>query len=318
MKILITFLTFLLYNLSSFATNADIVVDRAGRGHFRTIAEALDSLKLKDAEQTVTIYIRDGFYKEKLDLSPDITNVRIIGESKEGTIINYDDHANIDNMRTFKTYTFRVGGCDLLFENLTIENTALELGQAVALHVMGDRIVFRNCRFVGNQDTIYAGEPDSRLYFENCDIEGTTDFIFGPATAYFQNCRIVCKKNSYITAPNTPQHTKYGLIFNECDISAVDGIDKVYLGRPWRPYGMSLFMNCHFDNAIVAEGWHNWGKETNEQTARFIEYNNSGEGADTSHRVGWSVLLTDNEAQEYTLDKIFNGNDNWNPLLEPV
>lgn len=315
MKTLIVLSALLLKSIFIFSIpHADIIVDRSGRGHFRNISQALDSLKMKDAQQTVTIYIRDGFYKEKLDLTPDITNVRIIGESKEGTIINYDDHANIDDMRTFKTYTFRVGGCDLLFENLTIENTALELGQAVALHVTGDRIVFRNCRFVGNQDTIYAGESDCRHYFENCEIEGTTDFIFGSATAYFQNCKIVCKKNSYITAPNTPRDTKYGLIFNECHISAIDGVDKVYLGRPWRPHGMSLFMNSHLGKEILADGWHNWGKADNEKTARFSEYNNHGEGANTAKRVGWCTTLASDESTEYSLNKIFAGNDNWNPL----
>lgn len=295
--------------------NAGIIVDRSGRGHFRNISEALDSLKMKDADKTATIYIRDGFYKEKLHLTSDITNVRIIGESKEGTIINYDDHANIDNMRTFKTYTFKVEGCDLLFENLTIENSALQLGQAVAIHVTGDRIVFRNCRFLGNQDTIYAGEADSRHYFENCYVEGTTDFIFGPATAYFQNCKIVCKKNSYITAPNTPEQQKYGLIFNECHISLIDGVDKVYLGRPWRPHGMSLFMNCYLGEGIVGEGWNNWGKETNEDTTRFAEYNNYGAGSDFSKRVRWSRVLSGEDAKEYTVKNILSGKDNWNPLL---
>lgn len=286
---------------ASWGRAADIVVDRAGRGDFRNIAEAIDSLRKSPHEREITVFIRDGFYKEKLELTPDINNVRFVGESRDGVVINYDDHAAIDDMRTFKTYTFKISGSDLSFSDLTIENSALPLGQAVALHTEGDRIVFRNCAFRGDQDTIYAGESGSRLLFDGCYIEGTTDFIFGPATACFVDCDIFCKKNSYITAPNTPADQRYGLIFDHCRVTTAEGVDVVYLGRPWRPYGMALFMNCTLGEGIAAAGWDNWRNSENEKTARFMEYGNTGAVAD---RVAWSSALTAEQAAEYTLAQI--------------
>lgn len=309
---LIAFVT-ALFGFSS-TIQHDIIVDRAGRGHFRNVQEALDSVKKIDTDRTIIIFIRDGIYKEKIDLTADINNIRLTGESRDKTIITYDDHAGINNMRTFKTYTFRISGNDLIFENLTIENSALQLGQAVAAHIEGDRVIFKNCKFLGNQDTIYAGNENSRQYFENCYIEGTTDFIFGPSTAWFENCDIFCKKDSYIAAGNTPENVEFGYIFNNCKVRLADGIDQVYLGRPWRPYAMTLFMNCDLGKGVRAAGWHNWDKETNEKTARFIEYNNFGEGSSTAERVKWSSILNEKDAWKYTLQNVLKGSDNWNPL----
>lgn len=289
----------------------DIVVDRNGRGNFRTVQEAIESIRAFDPEGTVTVFVRNGFYKEKLVLPTYVCKVHIIGESRDKTVITYDDHANINKMGTFRTYTFLIRGNDITLENLTIENVAEPLGQAVALHLEGDRVIVRNCRIVGNQDTIYAGRENCRHYFENCHIEGTTDFIFGPSTCWFENCRILCKRNSYITAASTPQNVAFGYIFNHCQVDAIDGITEIYLGRPWRPYGMTLFMNCQLPKEIRPTGWHNWGKTENEATARYMEYNNSGWGAKTGERVKWAKQLTAREVAVYTLENVMKGCDNW-------
>ena len=214
-------------------------------------------------------------------------------------------------MGTFRTYTVKVEGCDITFKNITIENNAARLGQAVALHTEGDRLVFTGCRLLGNQDTVYTGMGGTRLYFDNCYIEGTTDFIFGPSTAWFENCEIHSKQNSYITAASTPEGTRYGYVFNRCRLTAAAGVDKVYLGRPWRPWAHTLFMNCEMGAHIVPAGWHNWGDTANEKTARYEEYNNSGAGASTAQRVGWSRQLTKKEAAQITTDNVFTINDKW-------
>jgi len=211
---------------------------------------------------------------------------------------------------TFRSFTVRVDANDITFKNLTIENNAARLGQAVALHTQGDRLQFVNCRFLGNQDTIYTGMPRTRLLFDGCYIEGTTDFIFGPSTAWFENCTIYCKINSYITAASTPQDVAYGYVFNNCTITAAPEATKVYLGRPWRDYGYTLFMNCQLPKSIRPEGWHHWQKER-EQTARYLEYNNRGEGAATGQRVAWSRQLTKKEAQQITRERVFNLSSNW-------
>jgi len=291
-----------------------IVVDRNGTGHFRNIQQAIDSVRAFNPAGTVTIFIKNGFYKEKLVIPTYVCNVRLIGEDKDKTIINFDDHANINKMGTFRTYTLKICGNDIVLENLTIENSAPQLGQAVALHVEGDRIIFRNCRFLGNQDTIYTGRENARMYFENCYIEGTTDFIFGVSTAWFEGCQIFCKKSSYITAANTPQNVRYGYVFNHCTISLADKAT-VYLGRPWRAFAMTLFMNCELPKGIQSAGWDNWKNPENEKTARYMEYNNRGEGADTSGRASWSKILTKKEAKEYTLENVMKACDGWIPRV---
>lgn len=290
-----------------------IVVSRDGTGNFRTLQEAIESARAF-MDYTVTIYVRNGVYKEKVIVPSGFENIDIIGEDRDKTIITYDDHANINKMGTFRTYTVKVEGSDITFKNLTIENNAAQLGQAVALHTEGDRLKFINCRILGNQDTIYTGAKFTRLYFKDCYIDGTTDFIFGPSTALFEDCIIHSKRNSYVTAASTPKEAKYGYVFKHCKLTAEPGVDKVYLGRPWRPYAYTLFIECELGKHIVSAGWHNWGKQSNEETARYMEYKNTGEGANASERVAWSKQLTKKEAEAVTVDAIFRTQSNWNPI----
>ena len=290
-----------------------LVVSRDGTGDFLTLQEAVESARAF-MDYTVTIYVKNGVYKEKVIVPSWVENIDIIGEDRDKTIITYDDHANINKMGTFRTYTVKVEGSDITFKNLTIENNAAQLGQAVALHTEGDRLKFINCRILGNQDTIYTGAKFTRLYFKDCYIDGTTDFIFGPSTALFENCMIHSKRNSYVTAASTPKEAKYGYIFKHCKLTAEPGVDKVYLGRPWRPYAYTLFIECELGKHIVPAGWHNWGKQSNEETARYMEYKNTGEGANVSERVAWSKQLTKKEAEAVTVDAIFGTQSNWNPI----
>lgn len=290
-----------------------IVVSRDGTGNFRTLQEAIESARAF-MDYTVTIYVRNGVYKEKVIVPSWVENIDIIGEDRDKTIITYDDHANINKMGTFRTYTVKVEGSDITFKNLTIENNAAQLGQAVALHTEGDRLKFINCRILGNQDTIYTGAKFTRLYFKDCYIDGTTDFIFGPSTALFEDCIIHSKRNSYVTAASTPKEAKYGYVFKHCKLTAEPGVDKVYLGRPWRPYAYTLFIECELGKHIVLAGWHNWGKQSNEETARYMEYKNTGEGANASERVAWSKQLIKKEAEAVTVDAIFRTQSNWNPI----
>lgn len=290
-----------------------IVVSRDGTGNFRTLQEAIESARAF-MEYTITIYVKNGVYKEKVIVPSWVENIDIIGEDRDKTIITYDDHANINKMGTFRTYTVKVEGSDITFKNLTIENNAAQLGQAVALHTEGDRLKFINCRILGNQDTIYTGAKFTRLYFKDCYIDGTTDFIFGPSTALFEDCIIHSKRNSYVTAASTPKEAKYGYVFKHCKLTAEPGVDKVYLGRPWRPYAYTLFIECELGKHIVLAGWHNWGKQSNEETARYMEYKNTGEGANASERVAWSKQLTKKEAETVTVDAIFRTQSDWNPI----
>lgn len=295
-----------------------LFVARDGTAEFRNIDDAIEVCRAF-MEYHKVIFVKKGLYKEKLIIPSWLTNIEICGEDAENTIITYDDHANVfipgtnRKMGTFRTYTVRVDGNDITFKNITIENNAARLGQAVALNTQGDRLIFVNCRILGNQDTVYTGGVNTRVFFKDCHIEGTTDFIFGPSTAWFENCTIYSRVNSYITAASTPQGVLYGYVFNRCKIVAAEGVDKVYLGRPWRPYAHTLFMNCELGKHIRPEGWYNWSNPTNEKTARYQEYNNRGEGAAPKKRVAWSRQLTKKEAAQVTIENVFKRNDGWMP-----
>ncbi|MBR1545193.1 MAG: pectin esterase [Prevotella sp.] len=322
MKKLLTLIIALLTIVNAQAANNydnpdTLVVARDGTGQFRNIADAIEVCRAF-MEYHKVIFVKKGTYKEKLVIPQWLTNIEICGEDRDNTVITWDDHANIylpaigKGMGTFRTYTLKIQGSRITLKNITVENNAARLGQAVALHTEGDRLTFINCRFLGHQDTIYTGNAKCRHYFKDCYIEGTTDFIFGPSTAWFENCDILCKADSYITAASTPQDVPYGYIFNNCRITADTHVNKVYLGRPWRDYGYTLFMNCELPRQIRPEGWHHWREEA-KQTARYLEYNNRGEGAATDKRVDWSRQLTKKEAQQITLKKVFALNDEWVP-----
>ena len=323
MKKLLLLIALSLSVVSQAANNFDnpdtIFVARDGTGQFRTIDEAIEVCRAFMDYHKV-IFIKKGTYKEKLIIPQWLQNIEICGEDMNETIITYDDHANIktqerpNGIGTFRTYTLKIEANDITLKNLTIENNSARLGQGVALHTEGDRLIFINCRFIGHQDTVYTGMPYTRLFFKGCYICGTTDFIFGPSTAWFEECTIESLVNSYVTAASTPADAAYGYIFNNCRLIAKDGVDKVFLGRPWRDYGYTLFMNCDLGAHIRPEGWHHWEKQR-ENTARYFEYNNHGVGAQPQQRVAWSRQLTKKEAQQITPAKVFNRQDNWNPTL---
>lgn len=293
-----------------------IVVARDGTGQYRNIAEALERCRAF-MNYEVLVYVKAGTYKEKLIVPAWLENIIIEGEDPMTTVITYDDHAKIDNMGTFRTYTVRVDGDNITFRNITIENNAPQMGQAVALHTEGDKLTFINCRLLGNQDTVYTGGQRTRLYFFNCYIEGTTDYIFGPSTAWFEGCTLHCKRNSYITAASTPEGVDVGYVFNRCKVTYADEVSKVYLGRPWRDYAHTLFMNCDLGDKISPVGWHNWKRPECEATVRYWEYNNRGVSASVEKRVSWSRQLTKKEANTITLERAMMViPDGWMPRVE--
>lgn len=294
----------------------NIVVARDGTGDYRSLTEAMEGIRAF-MDYKVTVFIKNGTYKEKVVIPSWIENVDFVGESAENTVITYDDHANIDKMGTFRTYTMKVEGSGISFRSLTIENNAARLGQAVALHTEGDRLLFIGCRFLGNQDTVYTGAKGTRLCFLNCYIEGTTDFIFGPSTALFEGCRIHSKADSYITAASTPADVAVGYVFRSCRLTADDRVGKVYLGRPWRPYAATVFIDCELGKHICPDGWDNWRNRENEKTARYAEYGSTGEGGMTYARVKWVRQLTREEADKYNdMRYVFGMCSDWNPVNE--
>ena len=285
-----------------------LTVAQDGSADYTTIQEAIDACKAFP-DQQIIVFIKNGTYHEKVTIPAYNTQLALIGESAEKTILTYDDYFDkIDRGRnsTFFTYTLKVEADDFHAENLTIINTAGPVGQAVSLHVTGDRCSFENCRILGYQDTLYTAGEKSRQYFLKCYIEGTTDFIFGAATVLFQQCTLQSLSNSYITAASIPKGKAFGYVFQNCKLTAAKGVDKVYLGRPWRDYAKVVFINCEMGSHIAPEGWFNWSKTNRDKTAFYAEYQNSGEGAKTQQRVAWSHQLSSNEAKAYTKEKILS------------
>jgi pectinesterase len=299
-----------------------LVVAQDGSGDYKTIQEAVNAVRDLSQEQ-VTIKVKPGIYHEKIVIPTWKKKISIIGESNTNTIITNNDYSGKDypggkdafgrsKFSTYTSYTVLVQGDDFVAENLTIENTSGRVGQAVALHVEGDRAIFKNCRLLGNQDTLYAATQNSRQYYKDCYVEGTTDFIFGEATCVFQNCTIKNLMNSYITAASTTPEQKFGYVFLDCKLIAAPEATKCFLGRPWRPYAKTVYINTEMGSHIVAAGWNNWGNPGNEKTAYYAEYNSKGAGAAPAQRVSWSHQLTAKQAREYTLKNIFRG---WNPVI---
>jgi pectinesterase len=296
-----------------------LTVATDGSGDYRTIQEAINAFRAY-SPVALQLHIRNGVYKEKLIIPSWVTNLTITGENPDSTIITYDDYSgkfkskdtvtDKSKYSTFSSYTMWVQGNDITIKNLTIRNTAGRVGQAVALHVDGDRVTVNNCRLFGNQDTLLTANDSSRQYYIGCIIEGTTDFIFGPATVVFENCIIRSLSNSYITAASTPAWKQFGYVFLNCKLTANDEAKQVYLGRPWRAYARTVFIGCEMGAHIRAEGWENWRNPENEKTAFYAEYKNSGPGALTAGRVAWSHQLTKKQAAAYTTGRIFG---DWKP-----
>lgn len=276
-----------------------IVVAPDGSGDYTSIGDALKKMR-GDSEEKVRIYVKNGVYNEKLLVNYTVNNLTIEGESRDSTVVSNSDYASLRNMGTSGSYTLRIDGNNITLKNLSIENNAGRVGQAVALHTTGDRIHVKNCNIRGNQDTLYATGRNARNLYDDCYIDGTVDFIFGAATALFRNCHIHARGNGYLTAASTAVDNPVGYVFYKCKVTAADEATDVYLGRPWRPYAGTFFIECELPANINPQGWHNWGKAENELTARYGEYLCSGPGADESRRVGWRKTISPAEAAELT------------------
>lgn len=300
--------------LAPYVRHYDFVVAKDGSGDFFTVQEAVNAVPDFRKAGRTTILVRKGVYKEKVIIPASKINISLIGES--GAVLTNDDYASRLNcfgeeMSTSGSSTCYIYAPDFYAENLTFENTAGRVGQAVACFVSGDRAYFKNCRFLGNQDTLYTYGKSSRQFYEYCYIEGTVDFIFGWSTALFKDCVIHSLADGYVTAPATDKGKSYGYVFVGCRLTGSDGARKVYLSRPWRPYAQAVFIHCELGKHIAPEGWNNWNKKEAEKTVFYAEYENRGEGAYTKGRASFGKQLK--EIKKYGADRILAGEDGWNP-----
>ena len=301
--------------LAKYVRHYDFVVAKDGSGDFFTIQEAINAVPDFRKNVRTTILVRKGVYKEKVVIPESKINVSLIGQ--KDVVLSYDDYANKPNRFGEHKGTSGSSSCyiyapDFYAENITFENTSGLVGQAVACFVSADRAYFKNCRFLGFQDTLYTYGKGCRQYYEDCYIEGTVDFIFGWSVAVFNRCHIHSKGDGYITAPSTDKGQKYGYIFYDCTLTAGDTVKKVYLSRPWRPYAKAVFVRCNLGNHILPIGWNNWNKKDAEKTVFYAEYESYGEGANPKARASFSHQLKN--LNFYEIETVLSGTDGWNPV----
>jgi pectinesterase len=289
---------------------ADAIVSANGEGNYKTIQEAIDKApETSTADKRWTILVKPGTYNERILVQRERRFVRLIGEDPKTTVVTYGLFASMkgadgQEIGTFRTPTVMIEADDFTIEKLTLENSAGPVGQALALRVDGDRVVVRDCRINGHQDTILISR--GRQYFENCTISGTVDFIFGGATAWFDDCTLDCLQDGYITAASTPAEAPFGFVFSDCTIAASPGV-RIYLGRPWRPYASTIFLRTTMPEGVRPEGWHNWDQLEREQSARYSEFGSTGPGANPGSRVKWARPLDAKQVEEMTLSKVLGG-----------
>lgn len=297
----------LLPELASHLRFPDLVVAQDGSGDYFTLQEAV--LALPDfAREETWLLVRKGRYCEKVSIPSSKRHVRMTGEGADSTIITYGAYARERDAYgrergTSGSSTLYFGGDGWQVEGMTFENSAGEVGQAVAVQCLATQIHFVGCRFLGWQDTLYihgVGNRDgewvshnSECSFTDCYVEGSTDFIFGSGAALFTRCEIHSKRDSYITAASTCRGQKEGFRFVECRLTAAEGVSKCYLGRPWRNYAQTIFERCWLGEHILPEGWHNWSKPEAERTVRYEEWSSWGPGAVEKGRVKWAVNQPD-------------------------
>ena len=301
--------------LGQYLCHYDLVVAKDGSGDFFTVQDAINAVPDYRKNSRTTILVKEGTYKEKVIIPASKNAVSLIGEGN--VKITFDDYASKPDIFGEEKGTSGSSSCyiyapDFYAENITFENSSGPVGQAVACFVSADRAYFKKCRFLGFQDTLYTYGKGCRQYYDECYIEGTVDFIFGWSVAVFNRCHIHSVGNGYLTAPSTDKGQKYGYAFYDCDITANDDVEKVYLSRPWRPYAKAVFIRCNMGRHILPEGWNNWRKVENEKTVFYAEYQSKGEGAAPKKRAAYSRQLKSLDG--YSMEEVLSGNDGWNPV----
>lgn len=301
---------------------ADVIVATDGSGQYTSIQEAISAAPMRtgDNDPRWVILVKPGTYHERVYVQRERGRIDVVGEDATKTILTYDLNANLPGpdgkpIGTFRTPTLQIDGDGMIWENLTIANSAGPVGQALALRVDADRVIFRNCRFLGWQDTILVNR--GRQYFANCYIEGHVDFIFGAATTFFDHCHIHCLRDGYITAASTPEGAAHGFVFADCTIDGAPGV-KSYLGRPWRLYAQTVFVRTEMSDIVRAEGWNDWNKPEAEKTTFYAEFESSGPGAQSTRRVKWAKEIGTGWLAKYTPAAVLAGSDQWDPAPAPT
>lgn len=324
-------LSLICFSFISKSFAVDVTVAKDGSGNYTTVQAAINAAPTNSAVP-YSIYIKNGWYNEKITIASNKTFIQLVGESVTGVVLYYNDWAGKPTacnttLGTQNSAAFTINATDFSAVNITFANffgNSANGGQAVAVLVNADRAAFANCRFLGNQDTLYIkGSGTPKHYFRNCYIDGNVDFIFGSSVALFDSCVLYAKtrsatSQSYITAPNTPNGQTYGYVFRNALLPNNTGTTQYFLSRPWASPSVAdtrqktVFINSRMSSHIKPEGWSIWDANTNTANIYYGEFETkffNDQIVDVSNRVAWSYQLNSTEAQSYTWANIFPGWD---------
>lgn len=284
-----------------------------GTTEFPTIQMAIDHHPWPEPGGRVILEIAPGVYHERLNITQNHPNITLLGMGRSPADVVITNSLNAKEAGgTFFTETAEVDGAGFEADNVTFENAAGNTGQAVAIAVRADRAVFKHCRFLGHQDTLFADW--GRQYYVDSYIEGGVDFIFGNAAAVFDRDELHANGPGYLTAQSrTSSQQTSGYVILNSRVTADPGVGKIWLGRPWRPFARVVLIHTELPEGVVPQGWDNWGNEANEHTTWYGEYDNTGPGAQTSERVPWAHRLTAEQADRFQPRAFLAGADHWDP-----
>jgi pectinesterase len=275
----------------------------------------------------VFIEIAPGTYHERIIVTQNHTNITLLGRGRSPEDVVITNSLNAKQAGgTFFTETVEINGAGFEADNITFENTAGNTGQAVAVADRADRSVFKHCRFLGHQDTLFADY--GRQYYVDSYIEGGVDFIFGNATAVFDHTELHANGPGYLTAQSRTspdQATGYVILnsrivgdFPVCPGAPIEcrAAQSFFLGRPWRPFSLVVVMHTVLTQNLSPLGWSEWKHGDPTPVAFYAEFENSGPGWRPKERASWSHQLTPAEAAQFTLAKFLAGPDHWDPEAE--
>lgn len=322
------------------------IVAQDGSGDFSTIQAAIDYMPASNPDKR--LLVKNGVYKERVVINKD--GIHLIGEDIEHTVITFsacarDLDENGQEKGTFLSFTMITAGNNIVIENITIRNDAGDgriAGQAVAVYAAGDRGIWRNCRLIACQDTLFCGPlmpkvekeiaprlgiaecvesvgdcplTSGRHYFDHCFIRGDVDFIFGPYRCWFEHCTLYMNaRGGFYTSANTPYDQPYGFVFNHCFLTGECEKGKAYLGRPWRKYARTAFLNCEMDECVSPQGFQDWDEER-KVTERYAEFQSKVNDSLLSLRHPGQKMMKPEEANVYTITNVIGGMDRWRPDL---
>jgi pectinesterase len=294
----------------------DVKTGIEGTTEFPTIQMAMDHHPFTGPGGRVFIEISPGTYHERVIVTQNHPNITLLGMGTKPENVVITNSLNAKQAGgTFFTETVEVNGSGFEADNLTFENAAGNTGQAVAIAVRSDRAIFKHCRFLGHQDTLFADY--GRQYYLDSYIEGGVDFIFGNATAVFDHTELHANGPGYLTAQSrTSADQTTGYVILNSKVTSEAGEKRFGLGRPWRPYSRVIYINTELPADLHPAGWDNWGKTSNEATTFYAESNNTGTGANPTARAPWSHQLTPAKATQFLPANFLAGHDHWNPEAE--